>query len=59
VWFHRSFGEGSVSKDAVQECKVRGIQCIVGGCPLMYCEPVDGGHRCIRSLLRFFGRVPG
>jgi hypothetical protein len=59
VWFHRSFGAGSVSGDAVRACKENGIQCIVGGCPLMYCEPVDAGHRCIRSLLRFFGRVPG
>ena len=59
VWFHRSFGEGSVSNDAVQACKESGIACIVGGCPLMYCEPVDGGHRCIRSLLRLFGKVPG
>ena len=59
VWFHRSFGSGSVSGEAVRECKERGIQCIVGGCPLMYCEPVDAGHRCIRSWLRLFGRVPG
>ena len=59
IWFHRSFGTGSVSKEALQECKARGIEAIVGGCPLMYCEPVDGGHRCIRSWLRLFGRVPG
>ena len=59
IWFHRSFGTGSVSKEALQECKTRGIEAIVGGCPLMYCEPVDGGHRCIRSWLRLFGRVPG
>jgi uncharacterized protein len=58
VWFHRSFGAGSVSKDAVRECEVRGITCIVGGCPLMYCEPVDTGHRCIRSVLGLFGAVP-
>ena len=36
VWFHRSFGAGSVSGDAVEACEVRGIGCIVGGCPLMY-----------------------
>lgn len=54
VWFHRSFGEGSVSQDAVQECRARGIQCIVGGCPLMYCEPVDIAHRCMRWWLRVF-----
>ena len=59
VWFHRSFGIGSVSGEAVQECKARGIQCIVGGCPLMYCEPVDLGHRCMRWWLRRDGRVPG
>jgi len=48
VWFHRSFGRGSVSDAAVRECGSHGIQCIVGGCPLMYCEPVDFGHRCMR-----------
>src|SRR5512138_1942356 len=40
VWFHRSFGQGSVSEDAVRECATRRVECIVGGCPLMYCEPV-------------------
>jgi len=59
VWFHRAFGEGSVSPDAVHECSPRGIRCIVGGCPLMYCEPVDLAHRCVRWLLRLGGRVPG
>lgn len=59
VWFHRAFGEGSVSPDAVHECSPRGIRCIVGGCPLMYCEPVDLAHRCARWLLRLGGRVPG
>jgi predicted CoA-binding protein len=59
VWFHRSFGQGSVSEEAVRECDARGIQCIVGGCPLMYCEPVDGAHRCFRWWLRWRRRVPG
>jgi predicted CoA-binding protein len=59
VWFHRSFGEGSVSQVAVQACHGRGIKCIVGGCPMMYCEPVDFGHRCMRWLLRLGGTVPG
>jgi predicted CoA-binding protein len=59
VWLHRSFGEGSVSQEAIRECEARGIQCIVGGCPLMYCAPVDFGHRCMRWWLRRQGRVPG
>jgi predicted CoA-binding protein len=59
VWFHRSFGTGSVSDEAVHECEARDIQCIVGGCPLMYCQPIDFGHRCMRWWLRRRGRVPG
>lgn len=51
IWFHRSFGQGNVSAEAVQECAQHSIPCIVGGCPLMYCEPIDFGHRCMRALL--------
>ena len=58
VWFHRSFGTGSVSDDAVRECRALGIDCIVGGCPLMFCEPVDVGHKCMKWWLQRQGRVP-
>jgi len=58
VWFHRSFGNGSVSEEAIRECALRGIECIVGGCPLMFCEPVDVAHRCMRWWLQWQGRVP-
>jgi predicted CoA-binding protein len=58
VWFHRSFGEGSVSKEAVSECARLGIECIVGGCPLMFCEPVDLGHKCMKWWLQQSGQVP-
>jgi predicted CoA-binding protein len=58
VWFHRSFGQGSVSTRAVQECARLAVPCIIGGCPLMYCEPVDVGHRCIRAWLGWRGRLP-
>jgi hypothetical protein len=59
VWFHRSFGGGSVSAAALRECEKLGITPIVGGCPLMYCEPVDVAHRCFRWWLRLRKRVPG
>lgn len=58
VWFHRSFGQGSVSPEAVQACERQSIPCIVGGCPLMFCEPVDFGHRCIRAWLRWRRQLP-
>lgn len=57
VWFHRSFGAGSVSADAVAACRARGVTTIVGGCPLMFCEPVDVAHRCIRWWLGLRGRI--
>lgn len=59
VWFHRSFGDGSVSAAAVEECEKRGIQPIVGGCPMMYCGGVDFGHRCMRWWLGRQHRLPG
>jgi predicted CoA-binding protein len=59
VWLHRSFGDGSVSEAAIRECEAQGIACIAGGCPLMYCAPVDFGHRCMRWLLGWQGRLPG
>jgi predicted CoA-binding protein len=59
IWFHRSFGFGSVAPDAVQECRARGVEPIVGGCPLMYCRPIDPGHRFFRWWLRLRRRVPG
>jgi predicted CoA-binding protein len=58
VWMHRSFGQGSVSEVAVELCKESGISVIPGGCPMMFCEPVDLGHRCLRWVLRLTGGLP-
>ncbi len=57
VWFHRSFGAGSVSEDAVRACHSAGIDAIVGGCPLMYCGKVDVAHRCFRWWLERKERI--
>jgi predicted CoA-binding protein len=59
VWLHRSFGQGSVSEEAAAECERHNIDCLVGGCPMMYCEPVDFGHRCMRWILKMQSRLPG
>ena len=58
VWFHRSFGTGSVSDEAVDACRAHGIEPIIGGCPMMFCGPVDVGHKCMRWWLQRRGRVP-
>lgn len=58
IWFHRSFGEGSVSREAIELCRARGVEPIEGGCPLMYCQPVDPVHRVFRWWLGLQRRVP-
>jgi uncharacterized protein len=58
VWFHRSFGNGSVTDEAVHEGERLGMECIVGGCPLMFLDPVDVGHKCMRWWLQRQERVP-
>jgi uncharacterized protein len=58
VWLHRSFGGGSVSEEAVELCRRHGIEVIAGGCPMMFLEPVDPGHRCMRWILGALGKLP-
>lgn len=58
VWMHRSFGQGSVLEDAVEFCRENGIGCIPGGCPMMFCRPVDVGHKCMRWILNLTGGLP-
>lgn len=58
VWLHRSFGQGSVSAAAVAAAREVQIELIPAGCPAMFCEPVDFGHKCFRWCLTLTGRIP-
>ena len=58
VWFHRSLGDGSWSGEAADECRKHGIDAIEGGCPMMFIEPVDFGHACMRWFFQRTGKVP-
>ncbi|NIN09956.1 MAG: CoA-binding protein [Gemmatimonadales bacterium] len=58
VWMHRSFGRGSVSQPAVRFCREHGIAVIPGGCPMMFCAPVDFPHKCMRWVLNLTGGLP-
>ena len=33
------------------------IAVIPGGCPMMFCEPVDFEHKCMRGTLRLIGSL--
>lgn len=56
VWMHRSIGD-SVSDEAVDYLRGKGIGVIPGGCPMMFLAP-DGAHRVMCWLLQWTGRVP-
>lgn len=58
VWFHRSFGQGSVDDEAVVFCREKGMNVIPAGCPMMFVEKADFGHKCMRWLLSLTGGIP-
>ena len=58
VWMHQSIGKGtSVSPAAVEYCHQHGITVIAGGCPMMFGDGVDVGHKCMRWVLGLTGRL--
>lgn len=57
IWLHRSFGAGSVSEAAVARGKELGVEVLAGGCPMMFAEPVDAAHKCMRFLFRWPRRL--
>ena len=58
VWIHRSFGPGSLSDSAVKICEENQIMVIPGGCPMMFAEPVDFAHKCMRFFSKMTGSLP-
>lgn len=58
VWLHRGVGPGSSSDEAVAYCHEHGISAIPAGCPCMFGETSDPGHKCLLAMLRLTGKVP-
>jgi uncharacterized protein len=58
VWMHRGVGRGSVSPEAATLGRQAGVRVIAGACPMMFIEPVDLGHRCLRWYHGVRGRLP-
>ena len=60
VWMHQSMMKSvtSVSQEAVAFCTEQNISVIDGACPMMFCQPVDFGHKCMRFVMRFTGGMP-
>ncbi len=58
VWFHSSIGLGSVTEEAVAYCQENNIKVIPAGCPMMFVEKVDFGHKCMRWFFGVTGKIP-
>jgi len=56
VWMHRSFGN-SVSVSGIETAQKNGIKVIAGGCPMMFQDPVDIGHKCMKWWVHFRGSI--
>lgn len=56
IWIHRALGPGSLTDDAVALARELGLAVIPGSCPMMFCDPVDFGHKCMRWIFRATGR---
>ena len=57
IWMHKGIDSKgtSVSKEAVHYCHQHGIAVIPGGCPMMYFNHADIGHRIMRWILSLNG----
>jgi hypothetical protein len=55
---HRSFGAGSVSKEAADYGRQQGMRVIDGGCPCMFDPTADLGHKLMRFAFTLKGNVP-
>jgi predicted CoA-binding protein len=58
VWMHRGPGSGSVSKEAADYGRQRGIAVIDGGCPCMFDPTADLAHKAMRVIFTLNGNVP-
>lgn len=52
IWIHRSFGIGSFHPEALKIARENDLSLIPGGCPMMFSDPVDPAHKCMRWFLK-------
>jgi len=58
VWLHRGMGPGSTSPEAVARGRELGLQVIPAGCPNMFGDTSDLGHKCMCTVLTAGHKIP-
>ena len=57
LW-RRGGGQGSVSEEAVEFCRAKGIEVVPGQCPFMFLQPVRSFHWFHRFVFKITGQYP-
>jgi predicted CoA-binding protein len=58
LWMHEHVMKGVSNPDAIAQCKIRGLNCIVGFCPMMFIPGTALLHRFHGTVMKFFGAYP-
>jgi uncharacterized protein len=58
IWMYRGGGQGSVSEEAVEFCRTKGIEVVPGQCPFMFLQPVGSFHWFHRLVFKITGQYP-
>ena len=56
VWLHDALSPGAATNEAIDRLRASGCTVIPGLCPMLYLEPVDPAHFCLKWVLRMAGK---
>ena len=56
VWIHKSMGEGSFNKEAIELAEANGLEVIPLACPMMFLKP-DPFHACFKFIMNITGKL--
>ncbi len=58
LWLHEHIMKGVTNPKAVYLCEEKGLNCIVGFCPLMFLPKTGFPHNIHRTILKVFKALP-
>lgn len=56
VWLHDALSPGAATSEAITRLRAAGCAVIPGLCPMLYLQPTDPAHFCLKWALRWVGK---
>ena len=56
VWLHDALSPGAATPEAINKLRAGDRRVIPGLCPMLYLQPVDPAHFCLKWMLRLAGK---